>query len=213
MNVSISRSTLTLLLAASSLPGVHAQTMTDGHRGVCSDCHVGAANDRYELNTADSIVVFALDAFGFSKTIGTFHEVAGGFRFDPAAAGEASVLASINLGSLEMSDPALNALVLSERFLDARRYPAMTFQSAAVEVIDGNHLRVDGTVSLRGIERPLTLMVELNKLGPHPLTGRQTAGLVVTGRLRRSDFGMTLGLPDVGDQIEFTVYAQAVLLN
>jgi polyisoprenoid-binding protein YceI len=202
-----------LLLAASSLPNAHAQMGNDGHRGVCSDCHVGAANDRYELNTADSIVVFALDAFGFSKTIGTFHEVAGGFRFDPAAAGEASVLASVNLGSLEMSDAALNELVLSERFLDARRYPSMTFQSSGVEAIDGNHFRVDGTVSLRGVERPLALAVELNKLGPHPLTGRQTAGLVVTGRLKRSDFGMTLGLPNVGDEIEFTVYAQGTLLN
>jgi polyisoprenoid-binding protein YceI len=197
----------------SSLPNVHAQMTTDGHRGVCSDCHVGAAKDRYELNAADSIVVFTLDAFGFSKTIGTFHEVAGGFRFDPAAAGEASVLASVNLGSLEMSDAALNELVLSERFLDARRYPSMTFRSSGVEAIDGNHFRVDGAVSLRGVEKPLTLEVELNKLEPHPLTGRQTAGLVVTGRLKRSDFGMTLGLPNVGDEIEFTVYAQGTLLN
>ena len=190
-----------------------AQMSTDGHRGVCSDCHVGAANNRYELVTADSIVVFALDAFGFSKTIGTFNGVSGGFVFDVAAAENATVIASIDLTSLEMNDAALNSLVLSQRFLDAARYPMLTFNSTAVETIDGNHFRVDGTVSLRGSERPMTLAVELNKLEPHPLTGRQTAGLVVTGKLLRSDFGITLGLPGIGDEIEFTVYAQGGLLD
>ena len=190
-----------------------AQMVGDGHRGVCSNCHVGAANDRYELNGADSIVVFALDAFGFSKTIGTFSELSGGFVFDAAAVENASVIASVDLRSLEMNDAALNSLVLSQRFLDARQYPLLTFQSSAVEPIDANHFRVEGTVSMRGNERPMALAVELNKLEPHPLTGRQTAGLVITGRLSRSDFGMTLGLPGIGDEIEFTVYAQGSLLD
>ena len=190
-----------------------AQMTTDGHRGVCSDCHLRAARVNYELNTAESILVFALDAFGFSKTVGTFDEIVGSFVFDPGDAENASVIVSVDLRSLEMSDSALNSLVLSERFLDADNNALMTFQSEAVEPVDATHLRVDGTVSLRGIERPMSLAVVLNKLAAHPLTGKQTAGLVVTGLIKRSDFGITLGLPSVGDQIEFTVYAQGSLLD
>jgi len=207
-------STLIAAICALLAPGIaQAQMLMDGHRGVCSDCHVGAATDRYVLDTENSMVVYALDVFGFSKTIGTFREIGGGFVFDPEDAENASVIASIDAASVDMSDPALNRLVRSERFLDAQAHPLITFQSTAVERIDATHLRIDGQVSLRGIAKPVSLAVEINKLGPHPLTGRRTAGIIATGRLQRSEFGLTLGLPSIGDEIEFTLYAQGTLLE
>jgi polyisoprenoid-binding protein YceI len=185
----------------------------DGHRGVCSDCHVGAADDRYELNIDASVLTYSVDVYGFSKTIGTFDELGGGFVFDPEDVESASVFASVEVSSLEMNDSALNSLVLSERFLNAQAHPLITFQSTSVESIGESRMRVDGNVSIAGIEKPMSFDVELNKLGPHPLTGKQTAGLVARGLIKRSEFGITLGLPEIGDEIEFTLYAQGSLLE
>lgn len=190
-----------------------AQAMTDGHRGVCSDCHVGAGNNRYELSSTDSMLVFAVDSFGFSRIIGTFDAIGGGFVFDPEDVGATSILATVDVASLELSDSALNALVLSDRFLDAAHHPAITFQSEAVRQIDQSHYRVAGGLSIAGVTRMVSLDVELNKLAAHPLTGRQTAGLVITGAFPRSEFGLPLGLPNIGDVVEFTVYAQGSLLD
>jgi polyisoprenoid-binding protein YceI len=187
--------------------------MTDGHRGVCSNCHVGAGNNRYELDAASSTLVFTVDNFGFSKVIGTFSEVGGGFVFDSDDVEATSVLASIDVTSLDTSDAALDALLLSERFLDAARHPVITFQSEAVSQVDEHQFRIDGALSIRGVSRPVSLSVALNRLDAHPVTGRQTAGLEITGELSRSEFGLTLGLPNIGDVVGFTVYAQGSLLD
>jgi polyisoprenoid-binding protein YceI len=203
---------LAAIAALSSIAPAPAQMM-DGHRGVCSDCHVGASDYRYELSRGNSVLMYSVDVYGFSKAVGTFDGLEGGFVFDPDDVENASILTSIDVASLETNDSALNSLVLSERFLDAAAHPLMTFQSTAVESLDATSLRVDGTLSLRGIEKPLSLAVELNKLGPHPLTGKQTAGLVVQGLIKRSEFGITLGLPEISDEIAFTVYAQGSLLE
>jgi polyisoprenoid-binding protein YceI len=193
---------------------VVAQDLTNGHRGVCSDCHVAAGgNNRYELSQADSTLVFSVDNFGFSKVIGTFSNIGGGFVFDSESVETTSVLASVEVASLDTSDAALDALLLSERFLDAANHPAITFQSESVAQIDEHHFRVDGALSIRGISQIVSLDVALNRHEAHPVTGRQTAGLEISGQFDRSEFGLTLGLPSIGDVVEFTVYAQGSLFN
>jgi len=203
-----------LLAAVACVPRVLlAQGIPDGHRGVCSNCHVGAGNNRYALDAASSTLVFSVDNFGFSKVIGTFSEVDGGFVFDSDDVEATSVLASVDVASLDTSDAALDALLLSERFLDAANHPAITFQSESVTPVDAHHFRVAGALSIRGITRRITLDVTLNRLEAHPVTGRQTAGLEITGQFARSEFGLTLGLPNIGDAVEFRVYAQGGLLD
>lgn len=203
----------TIALAALLPDALMAQAMPDGHRGVCSECHVGAGNNRYELTAASSTLVFTVDSFGFSKVVGTFSEIGGGFVFDSDSVETTSVLASIDVASLDTSDAALDALILSERFLDAASHPAITFQSESVSQVDEHRFRVEGALSIRGVSRPVSLDVVLNRLDPHPVTGRQTAGLEVSGQLSRSEFGLTLGLPNIADAVEFTVYAQGSLLD
>ena len=212
--IAILRAGALAALTGTLLPGVSAaQGIPDGHRGVCSNCHVGAGNNRYELTAGSSTLVFAVDNFGFSKVIGTFSEVGGGFVFDSDDVEATSVLASVDVTSLDTSNSALDALVLSERFLDAARFPSITFQSESVSRVGEQRFRVEGALSMLGLTRPVSLDVVLNRLDPHPVTGRQTAGLEISGQLVRSDFGLTLGLPSIGDVVEFTVYAQGSLLD
>jgi len=202
-----------LVLAVGVVGSAWAQDLSGGHRGVCTNCHVGAGNNRYELAPGDSTLVFAVDNFGYSKVIGTFGEIGGGFVFDSDDVESTSVLASVDVASLDLGDAALDALVLSERFLDAAQFPAITFQSESVTQVDTHHYRVDGTLTIRGVTQPVSLDVELNRLDAHPVTGRQTAGLEITGQFARSAFGLTLGLPNIGDVVEFTVYAQGRLFE
>jgi polyisoprenoid-binding protein YceI len=43
--------------------------------------------------------------------------------------------------------------------------------------------------------------MRLNKIARHPFMERYVVGLSGEGKLRRSDFGMTAGLPLIGNQV------------
>jgi polyisoprenoid-binding protein YceI len=185
----------------------------NGHMGGnCAQCHVTSSTRRYEFDPTHSTLVYTIDAYGF-RAVGTFAGIGGGFVFDPADEESASVVASVDLRSLRVQNKALNSLILSDRFLDAEQYPLASFRSTGVAVTGENTMRVDGVLSIRGVEHPEQLEVEVTGTGRHPVTGRQIAGFVARGRFARSDFGLSLGLPAIADEITFTVYAEGNLLD
>jgi polyisoprenoid-binding protein YceI len=47
--------------------------------------------------------------------------------------------------------------------------------------------------------------VRFDKIGRYPLTGDNTAGFTATGTIKRSEFGQTLGIPAIGDDIAFEI--------
>jgi polyisoprenoid-binding protein YceI len=57
---------------------------------------------------------------------------------------------------------------------------------------------------MRGVTRPLTLAVTFNAAGNN-MAGTYTAGFSATGTVRRSAYGMTYGVPAVGDDIELRI--------
>ena len=65
-------------------------------------------------------------------------------------------------------------------------------------------------MTLLGVTKPLSLHLDSFKCGPHPVSKREMCGGVATGSIRRSDFGMKYGIPNVGDTvalwIEFEAY-------
>jgi polyisoprenoid-binding protein YceI len=101
--------------------------------------------------------------------------------------------------------PARDEDLRGEAILDVVRYPEMRFEST--KVTPGSHgtLRIDGSLTMHGITRPLTLQAKLNKEGPNPFDHRPILGFRATGSLRRSDFGMSKYLPLIGDIVSITI--------
>ena len=167
---------------------------------------------RYEFDRARSKIVYSVEAYGI-EVAGLLRSVAGGFVFDPEAPEQSSVIATIDAASVDMGDSALDSLVRSGRFLDTGRYPLITFQSTSVAAADGGELRVSGVLSLAGTEQPMTLTVRGVGVGTDLVTGQRTAGFVARGEFSRSIFGLSLGLPAIGDKVQFTIYAAGNLLD
>jgi polyisoprenoid-binding protein YceI/predicted TIM-barrel fold metal-dependent hydrolase len=184
----------------------------DGHMGgSCAQCHTTSTVPRYEFDAALSKVEFTIHAYGF-ELAGVFKTVSGGFLFDAAEPESGSVIATVETASVDAGSDALNSLIRSDRFLSAAEHPVMSFRSESLEAAGLNKLRITGTLSVLGIERSLRLDVIQIGTGMNPLTGRQTAGFVARGTLKRSDFGLNLGLPAIGDEVELTIYAAGTRL-
>lgn len=171
----------------------------------------------YTLDPDHTSVVFRVSHMGLSHYTARFTRIDGQLTFDPANPAAQQVTATIDAGSLATAypDPAkldFDAQV-EKQFLDAARYPQITFRSTKVEPTGAETARVTGDLTLHGVTRPIVLAVTYNggyKAGGMDPKGHRV-GFSAHGAFKRSDFGITYGVPapgttfGVGDDVEVIV--------
>jgi polyisoprenoid-binding protein YceI len=160
------------------------------------------AADRYAFDKVHTQILFFVDHLGFSKSQGEFHDYDGGFTFDPADWAKSTVEVRIRTASLDMDDAKWDEHLRSKDFFDVERFPEMTFRGLSVEQTGEHTGVVRGELTLLGVTRPVTLDVRFNKAGVHPKSKEYVAGFSAHTTIKRSEFGMTYGLPMVGDDVE-----------
>ena len=68
----------------------------------------------------------------------------------------------------------------------------------------------EGELTLLGVTKPLTLSISNVVCAQHPFYKKEDCGAEVTGRLKRSEFGMTKYVPSVGDEVTLTIQVEAL---
>ncbi|MDW3094078.1 MAG: YceI family protein [Gammaproteobacteria bacterium] len=159
-----------------------------------------AAN--YQLEPVHTQILFFCDHLGFSKSQGEFLKFDGTFSFDPENPQASTIEVTINTDSIDMDDQKWNDHMKNEDFFDVENFPAMTFTSTNVEPLENSKMNVHGDLTILGKTETVVLNVMHNKSGKHPFSGKYTAGFSATTQIKRSLFGMTYGLPALGDDIE-----------
>lgn len=165
----------------------------------------------YRLDPVHTRVAFVVDHAGLSRAIGTFAGVQGRLDFDPAHWDAAKVELTVPLATLDLGSDDWREAILDGTFLDAGDHPLAHFVSTAVEPTATDHARVTGTLTLRGVARPVVLDVQLNAVKRHPITRRRSAGFSATATLSRREFGMNEWANVVGDAVELRIEAEAIL--
>lgn len=77
----------------------------------------------------------------------------------------------------------------SADFLDAARFPAIRFQSLSA-LGNGEHIEVEGVLTVKGITRPVQVTVAFVGVSPDPM-GNIKAGFQFSTVLSRRDFNIT----------------------
>jgi len=179
-------------------------TMANGHLGDCRSCHGKPDPNRFMVDSQRSRLVLQVDNYGFGPAIGEFHRLEGAFWFDPNNTAKVFAVATIHANTIDFGDPVMNAVV-RERFLNVEKFPDMTFVARSIRRTTPHEGTIAGDFTMLGVTKPLTLNVRFNAIGRYPLTGDNTAGFTATGTIKRSDFGQTLGIPAIGDDISFEI--------
>ena len=99
----------------------------------------------------------------------------------------------------------LNEHLAAPDFFDTAKFPDATFTSTAVEATSPTTARITGDLTLRGIVRPLAIDVTFNQAGIHPVDQRYTVGFDGRALVKRSDFGITAFLPQLGDEVSLRI--------
>lgn len=165
----------------------------------------------YSFDDSHTEIWFTINHLGYSTTLGRFNGFTGTLEYDEEAPEHSRVSVSIPVSTLDLNHPAKEAHVHKEEFLFVDAHPDITFTST--EVSQGgtaDRLSVIGDLTIRGVTRPVTLDVVINKVGKHPFKSDYVAGFSATTSIKRSDFGVNALLPAVSDEVEIQISTEAV---
>ncbi|WP_426285695.1 YceI family protein [Luteibacter sp. E-22] len=168
-----------------------------------------AAPVTYTLDPGHTMVLFSWNHFGFSNPTANLGQVQGTLVYDEKDPSKATVEATLPLSGLDSFVPKLDEHLKSADFLDAAKYPIVTFKSTKVVPAGKGKLKVTGDLTVHGVTKPVTLDVSLNKVGPHPMMKVQTVGFDATTTIKRSDFGVGAYVPNVSDDIKIRITTEA----
>ncbi len=177
---------------------------------------VMAAPESYTLDPFHTFPNFTVDHLGVSTLYGRFNKSAGKLTIDRAAK-TGSVELTVDTASVDTGDSdkgsrarSRDEHLRSADFFNAAEFPKMTYQSTGVVFSGDNPSVVDGNLTLLGVTKPLKLTVERFKCNPASGTGKERCGGNATGKIKRSDFGMKTGIPNVGDEITLLISFEAL---
>ena len=159
----------------------------------------------YAVDPGHTQVGWHVSHMGFSNYSGTFSDVSGNLVLDPKNPAASKLSVTVPVASVLTPDPKLNDVLRGDQWLDAGKYPDMTFVSTAVTPAGQDHAMVAGNLTLHGVTKPVTLDVTLVGAGVNPLNKKYTVGFEVGGTFKRSDFGVKTYLPILGDEVHLSI--------
>ncbi|MDB5439783.1 MAG: polyisoprenoid-binding protein [Caulobacteraceae bacterium] len=137
-------------------------------------------------------------AFSGAAISGGFSAWTADINFDPKnlAASKATVtidIASVSTGNAERDD-----ILPSDDWFSTAKFKTATFTTTSIKDLGGGKYQAPGTLSLRGVTKPVTLNFTLT------ITG-DTAKMAGTASINRSDFGVGQGQFKGADAVPFAV--------
>lgn len=149
----------------------------------------------YTIDPAHSSVGFKIRHFMVAYIRGGFSGVTGDVIFDAANPSNSKVNASVDVTTLHTHDEKRDAHVKGKDFLEADKYPAMTFVSKTVTADGKNQWKVVGDLTLHGVTKEATLNVETAGAESKDPWGNLRTGAEATATIKRGDFGLTFNAP------------------
>jgi polyisoprenoid-binding protein YceI len=157
----------------------------------------------WSADTTHSRLGFAVNHLGIADINGSFgvfeaKTISSKPDFSDAVVELSGEINSINTGN-KMRDEHLQGA----DFFDAVQFPKFTFKSVSFKKGKDKTYIITGNLNLHGVTKPVVLNAVLNGIATHPMTKKEMSGFKVTGKIKRSDFGIGAGFPApmLGDDV------------
>ncbi|HEY7145569.1 MAG TPA: YceI family protein [Streptosporangiaceae bacterium] len=178
--------------------------------------HIAAPRlGRYEIDTSASSITFGTrHLFGLGAVRGRFGLLGGTVDIASPPA-ESAICARLATASFKTGNPARDAAVRSARFLDAGRFPVITFRAgpaasqpagaggapvlAGHQPGGGDGQVLAGTLTVGEVTRPVRLLIERVEVSAQAFTARASA------RIDRAEFGVTAARGLAARYLDITV--------
>ena len=151
-----------------------------------------AAPVTYEIDPAHTYPTFEADhGGGYSYWRGKINSSAGKITLDKEA-GAGTVEVTMDMKTIDFGHQGLNDHANTPDIFDTAKYPTATFTGKLAGFRNGAPTTVEGTLTMHGVTKPVTLAVNLFKCGPHR-SGKEVCGADASATINREDWGVAFG--------------------
>lgn len=168
-----------------------------------------AAPETYVIDTNHSKPRFSYSHLGYSTQMSRFDKVSGKIVLDKAAK-QGSMNVIIDTTSVNTGFDLFNEHIQKADFFDTAKFPTATFVSNKFNFSADKLASIDGTLTIKGISKPVTLTVTSFMCMPHPMLKKDACGANASVVVKRSDFNMAKNVPYVGDEVTIDLPVEAV---
>jgi polyisoprenoid-binding protein YceI len=140
----------------------------------------------------------------------------GGFGTFDVTLDETALRGTVDVVSVDVSEPNLNDHLLAPDFFDAERHPQLSFRSTAIRA-EGETLDIDGELTIKGVTKPVTITGTSHGPATHPFDGSERLGLELETVIDRTAFGLDWNAPmpsggfAVGNDVKLKAELELVL--
>lgn len=146
---------------------------------------------------------------------GRFDAVAGEIDIPAKAEAKGRVAFAVKTESIDTGIAARDAHLRTAEFLDAAKYPEMTFASSRLAPAGKGVVNVTGTLAIKDVTRTVTIPVKLLGVKPHPMMPCvDVAGYEASFSINRLDYHVGTGkyvkMGAVGDATEIRLSGETL---
>lgn len=173
------------------------------------------ATKNWVLDASHSDIQFKVKHLMITTVTGSFRKFNGTVTTEDDDITTAKIHFTADINSISTNNEQRDAHLQNNDFFDADNHPSLTFTGDKLEKINDEDYKLHGTLTMRGVSKPVVLNVEFGGIITDPW-GNTRAGYTVTGKINRLDFGVSFskvsetGAVLLGHDVNFTANVQFV---
>jgi polyisoprenoid-binding protein YceI len=152
-----------------------------------------AAPVTYVLDPKHTYPSFAADHMGgLSVWRGKFTGTTGKVVYDKEAK-SGTIDVTVDVSSVDFGNAKLDEHAKSPELFDAAKYPTATYSGKFTQFNASGPTEAQGTFTLHGVSKPLTLKIDSFKCMQSPMTHKEVCGADASATFDRADYGVDFG--------------------
>ncbi|MEO6038675.1 MAG: YceI family protein [Saprospiraceae bacterium] len=168
------------------------------------------AQNVWTLDPGHSKVGFTVSHHMISEIDGYFKKYEAKFTASKDDFSDAVFELTVETASLNTENEMRDGHLKGEDLFDVAKFPTLTFKSTAFTKIIGDHYKLTGDLTIKGITQPITLDVWLVGPEKNERGQRLEIGVKAIGKLSRNAFGVGKNLPVmmVSDEVDLRILGE-----
>ncbi len=169
----------------------------------------------YSLDLAHASLIWKVSHFGLSNYTARFTKFDATLNYDPKDLTKSKVTVSVDPTSLKTDYPNAKEkdfdkkLVEGEDWFNTKKFPQIKFESTKIEKVSDTDGKIHGSLTFLGVSKPVVLNAKFNGgYTEYPFAKGPIMGFSAEATLKRSEWGFSQYVPNVGDEVKIQIEAE-----
>ena len=144
----------------------------------------------YKIDAMHSDVTFKVKHLMISTVTGSFANFDATLEAEQDDFSDAKITFNADIASITTGNEQRDWHLKAEDFFDTAKYPTLTFISTSFTKVDGSDYELAGNLTIKDVTKPVVLAVQYGGTMTD-FYGQFKAGFDISGKISRSEFGLT----------------------